>query len=72
MNGLLPYEYNDRKISPWSGHRLIKELYCRLDAFDKIRSQPLQNPNNVIGVEYYGIIESFVMRVLLGAENNSK
>ena len=69
MNGLIPYEYSDRKISPWGGMRLIKELYDRVGMFDKLRSLPLQNPGSAIGVEHYEIIESFIMSVILGAGN---
>ena len=69
MNGLIPYEYSDRKISPWGGMRLIKELYDRVGMFDKLRSLPLQTPGSAIGVEHYEIIESFIMSVILGAGN---
>ena len=69
MSGLLPYEYSDRKISPWGGMRLIKELYDRIGMFDKLRSLLLQNHDSAIGVEHYEIIESFIMSVILVAGN---
>ena len=55
MSGLLPYEYSERKMSPWGGMRLIKELYDRIGMFDKLRSLPLQNHDSAIGVEHYEI-----------------
>ncbi len=69
MNGLLPYEYGDRKIYQWGGMRLIKEFFDRIGMFDKLRSLHLQNPASAIGVEYYEIIESFIISVILGAGN---
>jgi hypothetical protein len=69
VNGLLPYKYSDRKISPWVGMRLIKEFFDRIGMFDKLRSLPLQNLASAIGVEYYEIIESFIISVILGAGN---
>lgn len=69
MNGLIPYEYCDKKISPWGGMRLIKEFYDRVGLYDKLRELPLQDPGSAIGVEHYEIIESFMMSVILGAGN---
>ena len=69
MNGLIPYEYSDRKISPLGGMRLIKKLYDRIGMFDKRRSLPLQNLGSPIGFEHYEIIKSFIMSVILGEGN---
>ena len=69
MNNLLPYEYTDRKISPWGGMRLIKEFYDRIGLYDKLRALPFQEPGSCIGVDHHEIIESFMMSVILGAGN---
>ncbi len=69
MNSLLPYEYSDKKISPWGGMRLIKEFYDRVGLYNKLRELPLQDTGSAIGVEHYEIIESFMMSVILGAGN---
>lgn len=69
MNGLLPYEPNDKKISPWGGLRLIKELCDGVGLFDKLRDLPLQNPGSSIRVELYEIIKNFIMSVIPGAGN---
>jgi hypothetical protein len=69
VNGLLPYEYCDKKISPWGGMRIIKEFYDRIGLHDKIRELPLHATGSAIAVEHYEIVESFMMSVILGAGN---
>ena len=69
MNGLIPYEYSDKQISPWGGMRLIKEFYDRIGLFDKLRELPFSIPGSAAGVKHQEIIESFMMSVILGAGN---
>lgn len=69
VNHLIPYEYSDKKISPWGGMRMIKECYDRVGLYQKMRSLPFHGPGSAIGYEHYEVIESFMMSVILGAGN---
>ena len=71
MKSLIPYEYTDKKISPWGGMRLIKEFYDRIGLCKKMRELPLKETGSAIGVEHHEILESFMMSVILGAGNCS-
>lgn len=71
MNGLIPYEYCDKKISPWGGMRIIKEFYDRIGLHEKMRKLPLHSTGSAMGVEHYEILESFMMSVILGAGNST-
>jgi len=71
VNGIIPYEYIDKKITPWGGMRIIKEFYDRIGLYDKIRELPFHNVGSSIAVEHHEIIESFIMSVILGAGNCS-
>ncbi len=71
MKGLLPYEFIDKKITPWGGMRLIKEFYDRIGMFDKLRQLALHREGSAVAVKHYEIIESFMMSVILGAGNCS-
>jgi hypothetical protein len=67
VNHLIPYEYSDKKISPWGGMRVVKECYDRVGLHQKIRSLPLHKSGSAIGYEHFEVIESFMMSVILGA-----
>ena len=67
MKGLLPYEFVDKKITPWGGMRLIKEFYDRIGMFDKLRQLALHREGSAVAVKHHEIIESFMMSVILGA-----
>jgi len=69
VNGLIPYEYSGKKVSPWGGMRLIKEFHDRIGFYEKLRELPFYEPGSALGVEHYEIIESFIMSVILGAGN---
>jgi hypothetical protein len=69
VKGLIPYEFSDKKISPWGGMRLIKEFHDRVGLHDKFRQLPLHEPGSAVGVKHYEILESFMMSVILGAGN---
>jgi len=66
---LIPFEYTDKKISPWGGMRIIKEFYDRTGLYDKLRSLPLQLAGSSVGYDHFEVIESFMMSVILGAGN---
>jgi len=67
----LPYEYTEKKITPWGGMRIIKEFYDRIGLYDKLRELPFYESGSGIGFEHHEILESFMMSVILGAANCS-
>lgn len=69
MKNLIPYEYSDRKISPWGGMRLVKEFMDRSGIHDVLTSLPFQSTGSAIGHDHWEIVESFLISVILGAGN---
>jgi hypothetical protein len=67
----LPYIYTDKQVTPWGGMRLIKEFYDRAGMHEQLRLLPLIEKGSARGVDHYEIIESFIMSVILGANNCS-
>jgi len=67
----LPYIYTDKQVTPWGGMRLIKEFYDRTGMWEQLRMLPLIEKGSARGVDHYEIIESFIMSVILGANNCS-
>lgn len=65
MGRLIPFEYCDKKVTPWGGMRLIKGYLNRCGVYDKLRELDLQIPGSAVGVPHYAIIESFMMSVKL-------
>ena len=55
---LIPYEYSDKKISPWGGMRLIKEFYDGVGLYQKMRSLPLHESGSAIGYSHYEVIKA--------------
>jgi hypothetical protein len=68
---LIPFEYCDKKVTPWGGMRLIKGYLNRCGLYDKLRELDFQIPGSAVGVPHHEIIESFMMSVILGAGNCS-
>lgn len=66
---LIPYEYSDKKISPWGGMRLIKEAYDKCGFHQKLRGLAFHDRGSSVGYEHFEVIESFMMSVVLGAGN---
>lgn len=69
MKRLIPYEYSDKKISPWGGMRLVKEVYDKVGLDEKLRSLPFHKTGSAVGYDHFEVIESFMMSVILGADN---
>lgn len=69
MKKLIPYEYSDRKISPWGGMRIVKEFMDRSGFHDAIKTLPFYSKGSSIGHEHWEIIESFLVSVILGSGN---
>jgi hypothetical protein len=69
VNQLIPYEYTDKKISPWGGMRLVKQVYDRTSLPNKLRTLPFHEVGSSIGYDHFEIIESFMVSVILGAGN---
>lgn len=71
MNRKLPHTYTEKELTPWGGLILIKEFYDRIGMGSQLRSLPLLERGSGRGVEHYEIIESFLMSIILGANNCS-
>lgn len=65
----MPYIYTDKEVTPWGGMLLIKEFYDRIGMHEQLRSLPLIEKGSGRGVDHHEIIESFIMSVILGANN---
>lgn len=64
---LLPYEYTDKKLSPWGGIRLVHELYQRSGLRQKILELELKPPGSNRGYAPCDLVEGFMVSVILGA-----
>lgn len=65
----LPYIYTDKEVTPWGGMLLIKEFYDRIGMHEQLVSLPLMEKGSGRGIDHHEIIESFIMSVILGANN---
>jgi len=71
MMHLLPYEFTDKKLSPWGGVRMIQELYERCGLKQIIEELPLKSPGSNRGYNPVEMIEGFMVSVILGAKRLS-
>ncbi len=62
----IPWEYVDKKVSPWGGMRLMQELVERCRVREKLRELPLPRPRSNCGYAAEDIIISFWVCVWLG------
>lgn len=66
---MLQFEYTDKIVSPWGGIRIIQEGYVRSGLKGAIENLDLIPPGSGNGENHSEIIESFLMSVILGADN---
>lgn len=66
MNAI-PYEYIDKKVSPWGGLRLLQAYYDNSGLRDKLRQTGMYSPMSGAGYDHHEIAESFMISVILGA-----
>ena len=64
-------EFTDKKISPWGGIHLFKELYSRLNLREFLGSLPLPSKGSNRSIDPRDIIESFMVSVILGSRRLS-
>lgn len=63
----LPYEYVDKKVTPWGGLRLVQAYYEGSGLKAKFRESAMYSPMSGAGYDHYEIAESFMISVILGA-----
>jgi hypothetical protein len=68
---LLPYEFSDKKVTPWGGLRIVQELYLKSGLRSIIEELPLKNPESNRGYNPIDMIEGFMMSVILGSKRLS-
>lgn len=71
MNKKLPHIYTDKQVTPWGGLLLVKEFYERIGMDEQLRGLPLIEKGSGRGIDHHEIIESFLMSIILGANNCS-
>lgn len=64
---LLPYEFSEKKVSPWGGVRMIHELYLKSGLREMIERVNFHLPGSNRGFDPVEVIEGFMVSVLLGA-----
>jgi len=64
-------EFTDKKISPWGGIYLFKELYSKLNLREFLSSLPLPTKGSNRSIDPRDIIESFMVSVILGSRRLS-
>lgn len=63
---LLPYEFSDKKVSPWGGVRMIHELYLKSGLRRMIGGVDFHLPGSNRGFDPVEVIEGFLVSVILG------
>lgn len=71
MNGKLAHTYTDKEVTPWGGLLLVKQFYDRIGMGKMLRSLPLHERGSGRGLEHSEIVESFLVSIILGANNCS-
>lgn len=63
---MLPYEFSDKKVSPWGGVRMIHELYLKSGLRRMIGGVDFHLPGSNRGFDPVEVIEGFLVSVILG------
>jgi len=71
VNKKLPHIYTDKLGTPWGGLLLVKEFYDRIGMGEHLRRLPFIEKGSGRGIDHHEIIESFLMSIILGANNCS-
>ncbi len=69
MKSNIPYTFTDKEASPWGGMHLIKEFYDRIGIHEQLCRFLFIEIGSGCGIDHHEIIESFIMSVILGANN---
>lgn len=71
MKGNLAHSYTDKEVTPWGGLLLVKQFYDRIGMGRMLRLLPLHERGSGRGLEHSEIVESFLVSIILGANNCS-
>ena len=71
MKGILAHTYTDKEVTPWGGLLLVKQFYGRIGMGKMLRSLPFHERGSGRGLEHSEIVESFLVSIILGANNCS-